>query len=39
MKNVQELNIYPKNDQIMGMSNRPKKLPCISNIFCVDQKK
>ncbi len=24
MKNVQELNFCPKNDQIMGMSNKPK---------------
>ncbi len=24
MKNVQELNFCPKNDQIMGMSNEPK---------------
>ena len=25
MKNVQELNFCPKNDQIMGMSNKPKQ--------------
>ncbi len=24
MKNVQEINFCPKNDQIMGMSNKPR---------------